>query len=96
MVVVLLAFVAADHQSADALVGEQGLIHRQVGQISFHRSTFLGVQGLAGLQCIERRRGIARVVGERIWRQAWWKVVAHASTLVSTAGIAPGNTTPSR
>ncbi|GAA2774007.1 hypothetical protein GCM10010533_08950 [Mycolicibacterium pallens] len=77
-------------------MGEQCLVDRQVRQIGFDRGALLGVQGLPGLQCIQRSRRVGRVIGERIWWQAWWEVVAHESTLRNAAGIAPGNATVSR
>jgi hypothetical protein len=87
--VVLLAFVAADHQTANSLVRQQRLVHRQVGEIGFDRGPLLRIQRLARLERIKRRRGIARVIGERIGRQTRWQVITHASTLRSGTGIAP-------
>jgi hypothetical protein len=87
--VILLAFVAAHHETANSLVRQQRLVYREVGEIGLDRSSFLRVQRLAGLECIERRRRVARVIGERIGRQTRWQVISHESTLRSSTGIAP-------
>jgi hypothetical protein len=76
-----VAVVAAHHQTADAFAGQQSLIDREVGEVGFHGDALLGIQRLTGLECVQSRRRIARVIGERIGRQAWWQVVAHVSTL---------------
>ena len=89
VVVVLLAFVAAHHQTANSLVRQQRFVHRQVGEIGLDSGPLLRVQRLARLDCIKRRRGVARVIGERIGRQTWWQVITHDSTLRSSTGIAP-------
>ena len=81
VIVVGVAFVAAHHKAADAAMGQQCLVHRQVGQIGFDRGALLGIQRLAGLQRVQSRRRVTRVVGEWIGRQAWWQVVAHVFTL---------------
>jgi hypothetical protein len=75
---------------------EQRFVDGQIGQIGFHRGAFLRIQRLSRLERIQRGRRVGGVVGERIWWQAWWKVVAHDTTLRSAAGIAPGNVTASR
>ena len=75
---------------------QQRLVDRQVGQIGLDRGALLRIQRLSRLQRVQRGRRVGGVVGERIWWQAWWKVVAHGSTLRSAAGIAPGNATASR
>jgi len=79
VVVILLAFVAGDHQAADPSVREQCLVDGQIGKIGLHRHPLLRVQRLRGLDVVEQRRGIARIVGERIGRQARWQVVSHGS-----------------
>src|ERR1700730_347052 len=89
MVVVLLAFVAAHHQTANSLVRQQRLVHCQVCEISLDRGPLLQVQRLPWLDGVEGRRGVARVIGERIRRQTRWEVITHVSTLRSGAGIAP-------
>ena len=83
VIVVLLAFVAAHHQSANSLVRQQRLVDRQIGQVGLDRDALLRIQRLARLDGIQRRRRVARVVGERIGRQTWWEVVSHDSTLRS-------------
>ncbi len=77
---------------------QQGLVHSQICQIGLDRGALLGIQGgLTRFQRIQRGRRVGGgVVGERIWWQAWWEVVAHGSTLRNAAGIAPGNVTVSR
>ena len=60
---------------------QQCLVDREVGQIGLDRSALLGIQRLPGFQCVQSRRRVTRVVGERVGRQAWWQVVAHGSTL---------------
>ncbi len=77
-------------------MGEQRLIDRQVCQVGLDRGTLLGVQWLSRFQRIEGSRRVGGVIGERIWWQAWWEVVAHESTLRNAAGIAPGNAAVSR
>ena len=67
-------------------LGQQSLVDRKVGEVGFHGGAFLGIQRLTGLQRIQSGRRIARVVGEWIGRQAWWQVVAHASTLREQPG----------
>ena len=83
VVMVLLAFVAAHDQAANSLVRQQCLVNREIGQIGLDRGPLLRVQRLPGLQGVERSRGVARVVGERIGRQTRREVVAHDSTLRS-------------
>jgi hypothetical protein len=87
--VVLLALVAAHHEAANSLVRQERLVHREVGEISLDRGSLLGIQWLARLERIKRRRGVARVIGERIGRQTRWQVITHDSTLRSPTGIAP-------
>jgi len=96
VIMVLLTLVAAHHQTANPAMGQQRLVDREVCEVGLDRRALLRIQRLTGLQSVEGSRRITRIVGERIWRQAWWEVVAHASTLASAAGIAPGNTSPSR
>jgi hypothetical protein len=86
---VLLAFVAADHQAANALVGQQSLIDREIGQVGLDSDALLRVQWLAGLDRVERSGRITWVVGERVRRQTRRQVITHGSTLRSGAGIAP-------
>ncbi|MDT5125040.1 MAG: hypothetical protein QOH54_684, partial [Mycobacterium sp.] len=50
---------------------------------------FLRIQRLARFDGVERCGRVAGVVGERVGRQTRRQVVAHASTLRSTAVIAP-------
>src|SRR5882757_7583769 len=92
VVVVLLAFVAAHHQAADSLVSQQRLVYRKVCEIGLDRGPLLWVQRLARLEGIKSRRGVARVIGERIGRQTRWQVITHGSTLRSPTGIAPAVT----
>jgi hypothetical protein len=86
---VLLAFVTAHLETANSLVRQQRFVHRQIGEIGFDRGPLLRVQRLARLECIKRRRRVARVIGERIGRQTRWQVISHESTLRSRPGIAP-------
>lgn len=79
VVMVLVAVIAAHHQAADALACQQRLVDGEVSEVGFDGGAFLRVQRLARLQSVQRRRRITRIVGERIRRQAWWQVVAHAS-----------------
>ena len=95
VIVVLLAFVAAHHQTANSLVRQQCLVDRQIGEIGFDGDALLRVQRLARLERVERRRRIARVIGERVGRQTWRQVVTHGSTVRSPAGIAPALARPS-
>lgn len=81
VVVVLVALIAADHQTAEPPVGEQCFVDREIGQIGLHRGAFLRVQWLAGFQSVQRRRRVTGVVGERVGRQARRQVVAHVSTV---------------
>ena len=89
VIVVLLALVAADHEAANSLVRQQCFVDGEVCQIGFDSGAFLRVQRLPRLQGIERRRRIARVVGERVRRQSWWQVVSHAPRLRNRPGIPP-------
>jgi hypothetical protein len=77
-------------------VPQQCLVHGEIGQIGLYRGALLRIQRLSRLDRIQRSRRVGGVVGKRIWWQAWWKVVAHDTTLRSAAGIAPGNLTASR
>ena len=77
VVVVGVALVAADHEATDAALGQECLVYREVGQVGFDGGALLGIKGLTGLKRIEGGRRIARVVGKRVRRQAWWQVVAH-------------------
>ena len=77
VVVVLLAFVAGHHQAANSFVRQQCLVNRQVGEIGLDRGPLLRVQRLAGLDFVERRRRVTRVIGERVRRQTRWQVVTH-------------------
>ena len=92
VVVVLLAFVAAHHQAANSLVRQQCFVDGQIGEIGLDRGALLRIQRLARLDRVQRRRRVARVVGERVGRQTRREVVAHGSTLRSRAGIAPAVT----
>jgi hypothetical protein len=89
VIVVLLAFITADHKSANSLVRQQRFVYRQIGQVGLHRGALLRVKWLPGFEGVERSRGVARVIGERIRRQTRWQVVTHGSTLRSGTGIAP-------
>jgi hypothetical protein len=75
-------------------VSQQRLVDRQVGQIRLHRGPLLGIQRLARLDGVERRRRVTRVVSEGIGRQTRWEVVAHTPTVRSPAGIALAVTDP--
>jgi hypothetical protein len=86
---VLLTFIAAHHQAANTLVRQQSFVYRKVGEVGFDRHLLLGIQWLARLDGVQRRRRIAWVVGKWIGRQTRREVVAHGSTLRSRAGIAP-------
>ncbi|BBZ45710.1 hypothetical protein MPRM_29910 [Mycobacterium parmense] len=74
---VLLAFVAAHHESADAAVGQQGLVHGQIGQVGLDRHALLLIERLARLYGVQRRRRVTGVVCERVGRQTRREVVAH-------------------
>src|SRR4029079_4662745 len=89
VIVILLTFVAADHQPANALVGQQCLVHGKIGQIGLDGNAFLRGERLARLQCVERRGGVARIIGEGVGRQTRWQMVTHSTTLLSTPGVAP-------
>lgn len=58
VVVILLAFITANHEAADSLVGQQCLIDREVGEILFDRDPLLRVERLTRLDRIERGRWI--------------------------------------
>ncbi|GAB4604925.1 hypothetical protein MAHJHV58_47240 [Mycobacterium avium subsp. hominissuis] len=94
MVVILLALVAAHHESANTLVRQQRLVHGQIGEVGLDGHPLLLIQRLSRLDGIQRRRRITGVVGERIGRQTRWEVVAHASSLRSPAGITPAGSNP--
>ena len=96
VVVVLVAVVAAHHQTADALVRQQGLIDREVGQVRFDSGTFLGIQRLAGLKRIQSSRGIMRVVGERVRGRPGGRWSRTPSHYASGTGSAPGKPPASR
>lgn len=81
VVVILVAVVTAHHQAADSPVGQQCFVDREIGQIGFHSCALVRVQGLAGLQSLQRSRRVTRVVSERVGRQARRQVVAHVSTV---------------
>lgn len=74
--------VIADHdEAAYAAVREQGFIDCEIGEILFDSQSLIGIERYAGLDGVQRRRRIAGIVGERVWRQAWWKVVTHPTTV---------------
>jgi IMP dehydrogenase len=89
VVVILLAFVAADDETANSFVGQQGLVDGQVRKIRLDGGPLLRIEWLTRFQGVERRRRIAGIVGERVRRQSWWQVVSHAPRLRSLPGIAP-------
>lgn len=68
VVVILLAVLAADHESANTAVSEECLVHREIGEVFLDGEPLLGVQRLAGLDCIEGGRGVGGVTGEGIRR----------------------------
>lgn len=55
VVVLLLAVLAGNHEAAHPTVDKQCLVDGKVGKVLFDRVAFLGVQGLTGLQGVERR-----------------------------------------
>src|SRR6516225_11409343 len=91
VIVVLLALVAAHHQSTNPFVRQQGFV---IGEIGVDRHALLLIQGLAWLDGIQRRRRVAGVVGEWVGRQTRWEVVAHAPSLRRRAVITPAGGTP--
>ncbi|CPU31903.1 Uncharacterised protein [Mycobacteroides abscessus] len=91
MVVILLAFITANHEAADSLVGQQCLIDREVGEILFDRDPLLRVERLTRLDSIERGRWIVGVIGERVRWQSRRKVVAHTLRVRSSPVHAPAH-----
>jgi len=77
--VILLALIAAHHQTANSLVRQQRFIHGQIGQIGLYRCAFLRVEWLTGFEGIQRSRRVARVIRERVRRQTRRQVVSHGS-----------------
>ena len=68
VIVVGVAVIAAHHQTADATVGQERLVDREICQIGLHRGTLLRIEWLAGLKGIKSRRRVGRVIGEGIGR----------------------------
>lgn len=66
VVVVLLAVFAAHDESTDTAVAEECLVDSEVRQVFFYGQPFLGIERLAGLDCIEGGRRVGGVSGERI------------------------------
>lgn len=91
MIVVLLAFVTANNQPANSLMGEQRLVDREVGEILLDRDPFLRIERLTRLDRVECGRRIMGIVGERIWWQSRRKVVAHTPRVRSSRVRAPAH-----
>ncbi|GHP16192.1 hypothetical protein RN2511_009280 [Rhodococcus sp. NKCM2511] len=63
---VLLAVLAAHDESTNTAVAQECLVDSEVSQVLFHGQSFLGIERLAGLDCIEGGRRVGWVSGERI------------------------------
>ncbi len=89
VVVVLVAVITHDDEAPDAAVGEQRLVDGEVGQVFFDRQPLVLVQRDARLHAVQCGSGVARVVGERVRREAGWQVVTHPTTVADPGAVTP-------
>ena len=68
VIVILFAVLARHDQTADAAVGEQCFVHREIGEVFFDCEAFLQIERLTGLELVECSRWIRGVTRKRVRR----------------------------
>ncbi|BCN50238.1 hypothetical protein RE9416_35390 [Prescottella equi] len=85
MVVVLLAIVAAHHESADAAVAQECFVHREIREIFLHCETLVGIERLTRLDRVERSGRVGGVTSEGVRGKAGRQLIAHNTTVRRSA-----------